>query len=194
MIQFMKNNFYLRYRSVVRPNPLWGEQALYGGYTHIELVDGVWVSRMYEAYLHCLAEDVPAQLKQLAIEILSDKNIQFHPAELQQSNEIKLRLLLSKQPYFAIQGYSKAAEDFLSILPIAKVYSDADYVLPNCQKVTSSQLCRLSSHMITLLSYSATRLKSDICNWGNVIVYDAEMFASSQILLQGGSYGITAYK
>lgn len=186
MTQFMKNDVWLRYRSVARPDPLWIEQALYGGYTHIELVEGTWISRIHEVYAQCLVEEIPMELKQIAIKKLSDTDIHFHPGTCQQNNAVKLRILLNKQPYFAIQGYSKAAENFLSVIPYKKIYTDADYDLKNCQKVSTNQICALSSHMITLISCSSTNLKSEICNWGNVIVYDAETFASIQCLLQGG--------
>lgn len=39
------------YRSPVLANPVWKEQALYGGYEWIEVSEGFWVNRRWEAEL-----------------------------------------------------------------------------------------------------------------------------------------------
>ena len=53
----MKSDISLAYRSLSRPDPLWPEQAIYGGYKYIQLNEGIWIHRTHEAYVNILMSD-----------------------------------------------------------------------------------------------------------------------------------------
>lgn len=186
-LQYMKNNIELMYRSVTRPIPLWTEPALFGGYQYLELTPGVWCSRVYEYLLQAVMnEPQSSPIYSYALNALQDTSIYFYPSEMQLIDRYKLKLLLSKNPVFSVQGYSLAAEEFFSTLFYTTIYSDANYALPNLRKISTKDLCQKSSHILTLVNYNSTSLKGSFPNWGNIIVYDANTFDDKAIFSLGG--------
>lgn len=186
----MKNSdkrIELLYRSVSRPKPLWSESALYGGYQYFELMPGIWCSRRYEWLMQIiLNEPQSSPLFSYALNRLRDKDIQFRPSPLQLLDSCKLKLILSRNPVFAVQGYSLSLKLFLSTSTYTKVYSDVDYALSGIERLSTEELCQNSSHMLTLVNYQSYFLKEHIHNWGNVIIYDSFMFENETASLVGG--------
>lgn len=189
----MKSEIFLQYRSLCRTDPLWIEQALYGGYTHISLADGVWVSRIYEYAIMSLVNKLGTSLQQEAKEILSRPGVMFNPTSLQQSNFSKLMILCNRVKHIGIVGYSHAAEEFLNNFFHTTVYSDAVYRVPKSVLMSTEEICKLSDHMLVLIPNHAVTLKEHIANWGNVIVYTPSMFYEDDSMLQlGGENGTSA--
>lgn len=174
----MKSDISLAYRSLSRPDPLWPEQAIYGGYKYIQLNEGIWIHRTHEAYVNILmSNETTDAMRDFAKAEISNSGTILTPSQLQQNNALKFIMILKKQRIFAVQGYSLAAENFLSTINYTKIYTDAEYNLPKVQKISTEQLCILSSHMIVLINSSSTKLKSRIVNWGKVLTYNAESFS-----------------
>lgn len=171
----MKNELVCRYRSALRPRPLWPETALYGGYKYIELTEDLWIPRTMEYVFLCANSDVNENIRALALAELKDSSRYFRPSAFQQSDYLKLLYTLSRQSAFAISGYSFGLQSILDRLRSCTVYTDADYTTPDRKLVSTEQICRYSSTLITLLPVSSTNLKSLVANWGNIIVYDTDM-------------------
>lgn len=188
----MKNDIILSYRSLQKPKPMWPEVGLYGGYEYIEIAEGVWYPRYLEYLMRYYIDGTTEELRELARKELLNSEKVFRPSALQQDDHLKLRLLLKKVQTVAIQGYSLAAEEFLSQLIYTTIYTDADYNLPNIRKITTEKLCQLSVCTITLVNCKSLNLKQSIANWGNIIVYDSNLFYESDLMLCiGGNNEIT---
>ena len=87
----MKSDISLAYRSLSRPDPLWPEQAIYGGYKYIQLNEGIWIHRTHEAYVNILmSNETTNAMKDFAKAEISNSGTILTPSQLQQNNALKL--------------------------------------------------------------------------------------------------------
>lgn len=176
-----------RYRSTIKPDPLWTECALYCGYTHIEIGEGLWLSRARE-YILREAMDYPDRASMLLNN--SDlKTYLYQPSIYESSNYLKLVRMLTRAKTFSVIGFSPALERMLQSIHYTTVYTDSQYRLPHTEAMNSRDLAISSSHILTLINSDSTNLKSHISNWGNVVVYTNSMFNEEETSpLEGGYY------
>lgn len=188
----MKNdNFLLQYRSIRRPKPLWNESALFSSYEYIELSEGIWVDRVAEYILHYAMFGDNQHLRAEAVREFKTNYRVFHPSSLQQSDYAKLCILLAKQSEVCINTYSNTFEQLAVHFPYIRFYTDSTYTTNNFIQISTEELCKRSSTTLTLINESSYQLKPLICNWANIIVYDANFFDDSSLdnnLLEGGNY------
>lgn len=183
----MKNDLYLQYRSLSRPRPHWTEEAIYGGYKYIEVSEGIWLPRLHEYALLCARYSENSVLRNIAIEDIKKSEAFFKPSVLQNSDYIKTLRTITQARTFAILGYSLAAEKVLQRLSYTQIYSDADYDVVNCKKMTSATILDISSHMIVLIPAEAVKYKEHIRNWGNIITYDHLTFYEEEGIQNAGT-------
>ncbi len=186
----MKNNLFLQYRSLLKPRPLWIETALYGGYEYIELTDGVWVNRIDEFLVHYALAGQNNQMKQAALEELKQQTKWFTPTDMQQSDFVKLCILINKQIEVCINSYSYTFEQLSYRFNHTKFYTLGNYTTPNFIQVSEEELCRRSSTTLTLVDEASFELKGKLRNWANVLPYNASFFVDSLAdynLIEGGN-------
>lgn len=176
----MKSNIEAFYRSITRPRPLWPEVALYGGYKFIELNENYWLPRTLEYLLLYAKFGENQELQTQAIRELNSSTKLFKPSDFQRSDYLKLLYTLSRQSAIAIIGYAAGLQTIIERLADCTIYTDSNYTTSRITKLTTEQICKCSSTMITLMPYTETSLKSEISNWGNVIVYDEDMLIETQ--------------
>lgn len=178
----MRNNCIdMRYRSITRPRPLWSETAIYGGYKFIELTEDCWIPRTFEYLMLCVYSDAPLEVRELAKRELNVPSNFFHPSQFQQSDYHKLLYTLSRQSAIAISGYAAGMQSIIQRLAGCKIYTDSSYTFPETVTISTEQICKISSTLITLIPVTSTHLKSQIANWGNIIIYDEDMLVENNI-------------
>lgn len=175
----MKSDLLPFYRSPYRPRPLWPEPALYGGYKYIELSEDIWVPRTLEYAMLCAQYCKEPTLQQLAQQEIRTSKEYFRPSPLQKSDYFKLLYTLSQQTSFAVSGYAIGLQRILESLTVHRIYTDAEYASPNIERVSTEQLCNFTSNLITLIPVTSSNLKSNILNWGNVIIYDEDILVET---------------
>lgn len=172
----MRNDIILQYRSLHKPRPLWSEQAIYGGYEYIEIAKDVWINRQFEYIVQYALTGTNQLLKTEAMKELKDTSFYFKPSKLQQSDYAKLCLLLSHHKEVCIDKYSYSFGALAQRFPFIKFYTNSVYTEFKFTQISTEELCKRSNNTLTLINSQSYNLKSYLHNWGNVIVYDAELF------------------
>ncbi len=170
------------YRSVLRPRPLWTEQALYCGYTYVEICDGVWLPRELEWLVRSvLAGD---RYSEEARKRIAESERLFVPNEYQKSDYCKLVTCLNRFKVCSIIGRSPALESVLQkMCRKITIYSDSEYECGGVISLSDKEIARSTSHVVTFVDSKRTDLKEYIVNWGNVIVYTESMWYEPDGLL-----------
>lgn len=177
----MKNDILLQYRSLYKPKPLWSEQAIYSGYEYIEMTNGIWINRQYEYVILYALVGANQLIRSEALNELKDTSIYFKPSKLQQSDFAKLCLLLSHCKEVCIEGYSYSFSILAQRFPFIKFYTNSIYTDYNFIQISTEELCKKSNNTLTLINSQSYDLKSHLHNWGNIVVYSAELFDESSL-------------
>lgn len=186
----MRNdNLLLQYRSLHKPRPLWEESAYYGGYEYIELTEGIWVPRTHEYILRYALAGSNANVRREAANEIKSGGFLFRPSTLQQSDYTKLSILINKQSAVCIDKYSFTFEQFAQRFTNTTFYTTGSYTTPNFIQISEDEFFKKSSTTLTLVNETSYSVKPCICNWANIIVYNASFFDDSLAdidLIKGG--------
>lgn len=174
------------YRSAVKPDPIWTETALYGGYTHIDMGYGVWLSREQEYLFRAAISEEPE--REFALQKLKLGMKTFRPSRFQVSNYCKIVRLIQTFKIFSVIGMSEGLKDIICSTMHKTIYTDRDYGIPGGVVMSAEDIARSSSHVVTIINSSCMHLKEHITNWGNIVIYTESMLHDydEQIYLDGG--------
>lgn len=192
----MKRDMWGLYRSQMRPNPLWEEQALFGGYKWLELSENIWISRKWEmefsVFLDCMSEKpkcngqcigeftsmlkangvlqtteaLSTQIFADALEVKHFDILRVRPASV----TVRILYALRDIKRLVVIGDSVELEDFVyaNKARFSEILWDKRHSFSTL--VPIEELARYAIMQPILVSRKEGKIKSMINNWSNVIV------------------------
>lgn len=185
------------YRSVILPDPVWKEQALYGGYEWVEVLDGFWVNRRWEAELGIFMKLKEGKLQchgqciQEFLDVMVDAGV-FANRVCMQGTEIVSKakyddylrvepVTQEEKAFGALKHYSTLLVYGIneSIWKFCEQYGDRFYKIlctedspvdKYWERINSTSIQKAHTHQRVLVAKEFLSLKMQISNWSAVVV------------------------
>lgn len=203
---------FLKYRDTLKPDPIWEEVGVYGGYRWIEspISPYIWISRRWESQVLLLDKVLSGETHGACVscdlscvkefkDMLADNGIilEHMPSYKQISADMtfsqalkviktvkyakdvlvvdpnktdtKLAYAFVSQPEVYAIGYSPLLDSLIQQGKVSRVVSDKYYYDCDMQIMSPEALAQATASHVVFIDSMRMEVKSDICNWANVI-------------------------